>query len=558
MLRQFYLQPQKEEGMLHRHITTPIFYPNASPHLGHLYSSLLADVQHRWNELSNPSNPSYNKFTTGTDEHGLKIQQAAGKVKLEPRQFVDTLVPRFKDLDRVYDINYTKFIRTTEPSHIRNVEKLWDKIQERGYIYPGSHSGWYSVSDETFYPESKVIKVTEDKYINTETNNEVTYHKETNYFFALSRFQEKLEELLSRPGFVWPESKRIQLLRDLNKGNLADLSVSRPANRLSWAVPVPNDPTQSVYVWFDALMNYISALGPMEEMNSNPWWSQTTHIIGKDIMKFHCWYWPSFLWAADLPLPKRVIVHDHWLSQGTKMSKSLGNVVDPMKISSQFGTDIVRWSLLENSQLDQDNNFQTDQVIACRNMFVDKWGNLIQRCCNKNNPERFNLQRSVQVTAKDINNPEDLLLLWKDIMSPDHDIGLVKKVLDKLNDFQSCLDERIQSFQYNHILKDVWNIIDQLNIIIQTFKPWDKTLSTPQRDLIIYLAMDITRILCISTQPIIPNLSNRFLDRLDIQSEKRSLLDAEFGIDHNYGARANTSSMSLPIERKVASYEYKS
>lgn len=555
---------------IYRHITTPIFYPNASPHLGHLYSSLLADVQHRWNQLQ-----LYNsKFTTGTDEHGLKIQQAAIKNGYDdPLKFVDTLAPKFKSLDFQYDINYTNFIRTTDIKHIENVKKLWEKCYQNGHIYKDIHQGWYSVSDETFYPDSKIVKLENDdknvKYINTETNNEVTYHKETNYFFKLSEFQNRLIELHSREGpnaWIFPESKRLTLLNELKSRDISDLSISRPSERLSWAISVPNDSTQSIYVWFDALTNYISSLGPLENLcnsknnnnnNNNmiEYWSQTTHIIGKDIMKFHCWYWPSFLLSAGLPLPKRVIIHDHWLSQGVKMSKSLGNVVDPMELPSQYGKDIVRWSILENSQLDHDNNFKYEDLLKCRNMFISKWGNLINRCCNAKS--KFNLSRAVNKTCGNISNKDDFLDIWQEQSLSPVENEQVDSIFKQLESLQETYSAKMERFEYNHIIKDIWQLIDQLNLFIQTTKPWDKTITNQIRqDAIIFLTMDVSRILSILTQPMIPKLSNRFLDRVDVSPERRSFRDAKFGVDHTYGANANDSSKNVPIERKVASYEY--
>ena len=540
-------------SLLCRHITTPIFYPNASPHLGHLYSSLLADVQFRWNRFKGRDT----KFTTGTDEHGLKIQQAALKNGFkDPLQFVDSLVPQFKQLDENYAINYTTFIRTTQQNHIDNVKRLWEICQEEGYIYEDTHQGWYSVSDETFYPESKVVKQDNGKYLNTETNNEVTFHQEINYFFKLSAFQEQLIDLHSKTGsgaWVYPESKRIQLLNELKTTPLQDLSISRPSERLSWAIPVPNDPKQSVYVWFDALTNYISALSPIDNISTNQYWPHTTHIIGKDIMKFHCWYWPSFLMAAQLPLPRRVVVHDHWLSHGVKMSKSLGNVIDPMTLTKKYGRDIVRWAILENSQVEHDNNFKYDDVAKCRSMFVSKWGNLINRCCNAKS--KFNLGRAVTQTCQNIYNEVDFVQAWES-QYPDTETHQLESIFVQLRLLQDQFDMRMDYFQYNHILRDIWKLIDQINLFIQTTKPWDRILPHVKQDKIIFLAMDICRVMAIYSQPFIPQLSNLLLDRIDVSPENRSIKYAIFGSDHSYGLDANDASKSVPIQREVAEYEY--
>lgn len=334
------------------HITSPIFYPNAKPHLGHLYSSLLCDVQCRWNKLLGKDT----LFTTGTDEHGLKIQSAAEQKGYQnPKEFVDQLCKHFIELDRTADIEFTRFIRTTDPDHVENTKKLWTLCWENGHIYKGEHKGWYSVSDETFYPDSKVVTANEDgelkpfdgifdpncKYVNTESGNEVVYQTETNYFFRLSAFQKPLIEFMRRnPTFIHPPSRYAQILRELENNKLNDLSVSRPTSRLQWGISVPQDDSQKIYVWFDALCNYITSIGGIDAVkgdaksvrglhntgniieNPRNWWENTTHLVGKDIIKFHTIYWPAFLMGANLPMPKQVVVHGHWLSGGVKMSKS--------------------------------------------------------------------------------------------------------------------------------------------------------------------------------------------------------------------------------------------
>lgn len=537
------------------HITTPIFYPNAKPHLGHLYSSLLCDVFHRWQLLTGKQS----LFTTGTDEHGLKIQLASEKNNFaNPRDFVDKLYKDFIQLDTACDIQFTRFIRTTDPDHEENVIKLWNLCYRNGYIYQGEHKGWYSVSDETFYPESKVVKDprNDGKFINTETNNEVIYQSETNYFFKLSEFRERLQHLmLENPNFIYPEAKRQEISRELQNGmEFHDLSISRPSSRLKWGIDVPQDPTQKVYVWFDALCNYITSVGGIDSIltgspphyvkntSAREWWQNTTHLIGKDIIKFHTIYWPSFLIAAGLPLPKQIVVHSHWLSNGVKMSKSLGNVVDPLLMIDHYGADAMRWFLLENSQLEQDGDFQENKLHSSREMLVSKWGNLINRCCSP----KFNVHRAVLLFTSENNRTGDHYLaeLFKDQPTIKTQI---EQLISKLNTVPQMMNERLNSFQTRPVLRFVWSIIDDANTLMQNAQPW--AISGEQQDAIIYLCMETSRILSILCQPIIPKLSANLLDRIDVSPDRRSLPFAKIYSDNSYGQGSNLKGREVPIQR---------
>ncbi|CCD24517.1 methionine--tRNA ligase MSM1 NDAI_0D02030 [Naumovozyma dairenensis CBS 421] len=550
------------------HITTPIFYPNAKPHLGHLYSSLLCDVFHRWNQMKNV--PSL--FTTGTDEHGLKIQMAAEKNGFtNPKFFVDKLYQDFISLDQHFNIKFTRFIRTTDPDHIKNVEQLWNLCLNNGFIYKGEHNGWYSISDETFYPESKIIKDphNNDKYINTETNNEVFFQSEENYFFKLSTFQEKLIHLISDPNSkfqIYPESKRKQILKELQNGTpLQDLSISRSSSRLKWGIQVPNDPSQKIYVWFDALCNYITSIGGInallitrntssgntttepttihEGIDSKVWWSNTTHLIGKDIMKFHTVYWPSFLMAAGLPLPKQVVIHNHWISDGLKMSKSLGNVVDPIMMANKYGADIVRWYLLENSKLDEDGDFQELKLKSLRSLLVSKWGNLINRCCGK----KFNISRAVQIFTS-TENSQDVLSICDD--DPELQTAM-KNIISELEELPMLMDTKLVCFEPGAALRKIWSIINFANTFVQIAAPWNKT--GIQQDVVIFLCMETSRIIAILTQPIIPDLSKHLLDFMKVSNDRRSLSFAKLKTDDSYGFNMNDKSDDVPIPREVES-----
>lgn len=542
------------------HVTTPIFYPNAKPHLGHLYSSLLCDVFHRWQVLTGKDS----LLTTGTDEHGLKIQIASEKNGYSsPRDFVDRLYKDFIKLDEASNVQFTRFIRTTDPDHVANVAKLWELCRDRGFIYRGEHKGWYSVSDETFYPESKVVRSPTDstKYINTETNNEVVYQTENNYFFKLSAFKDKLiSHIHANRSFIYPEAKRTQILKELEgEGSLQDLSVSRPSSRLKWGIEVPGDSSQRVYVWFDALCNYVTSIGGIESLLANEtpatnllhsieyprvpssqWWQNTTHVIGKDIIRFHTIYWPAFLMAAGLPLPKNVVVHSHWLSNGVKMSKSLGNVVDPLLMINYYGADPMRWFLLENAQLEEDGDFQESKLHNTRELLVSKWGNLINRCCGS----KFNLHRAVNTFASNENISVTSVFDTEPVIKEE-----VEQLLSAISVLPRLMDGHMNQFQTRLALKGVWSIIDRTNAFMQAAKPWARGGS--QQDAIIFVCMEISRILSILCQPIIPELASRFLDRVDVSPVRRTLAYAKLYADDSYGQHANEKGRELPLQRKA-------
>ncbi|KAH3899102.1 related to Methionine--tRNA ligase, mitochondrial [Saccharomycodes ludwigii] len=552
------------------HITTPIFYPNAKPHLGHLYTGLLSDVRGRWSKL----NQVNTKFITGTDEHGLKIQNAALKAHVTPQKFVDNLCLEFKKLDSKGWIDYTRFIRTTDTDHIQNVIELWKKCFAKGFIYKGQHKGWYSISDETFYPESQVVEVlpngkeiplnksevfdqdniTNRSFINTESRNKVVYQSEINYFFKLSEFKCKLIDYIrfENPDFIKPEMRKEQILKELESSKeLQDLSISRPAARLTWAIEVPNDPSQKIYVWFDALCNYITSIGSVQSLTKNEgdpinikWWENTTHVIGKDIIKFHAIYWPAFLMAAGLPLPKQIYVHGHWLSNGVKMSKSLGNVVDPIAMIDYYGVDPVRWYILENSCLEADGDFIESQLWQTRELLVSKWGNLITRCCSP----KFDLKRAVGKFSGNTDNNSSIFLelcsryLEKDL-APTY-----TKLLNDLEVLPALMDNYITNFNMQQALKLLWSILNDTNTFIQTTEPWKCKDNQDKQDLIIYLAVEVSRILSILSQPVIPQLSAQFLDRIKVSPERRGLEYAALGKDDNYGVACNKKG-AMPITR---------
>ena len=311
-----------DDGVSPFEITTPIYYVKDKPHIGHAYTSLACDVIARFMRLSGREV----FFLSGTDEHGQKVEESAKKKGMDPQDFVDEVSISFRELLSSMNISNDKFIRTTDPEHKTAIQYLWQKMVENGYIYLGSYEGWYSVRDECYYTESELVDG------KAPTGSEVVWQaKEPSYFFKLSAFEDKLLELYEKnPDFIAPESRKNEVVGFV-KGGLRDLSISRTSFR--WGVPVPGDDDHVMYVWIDALANYISALGyPNDETNFNKFWPANLHIVGKDILRFHAVYWPAFLMAANLPVPKRLFAHGWWTKDGEKISKSLGNVIDPMEL----------------------------------------------------------------------------------------------------------------------------------------------------------------------------------------------------------------------------------
>eukprot|EP01119_Soliformovum_irregulare_P018736 TRINITY_DN5799_c0_g2_i1.p1 TRINITY_DN5799_c0_g2~~TRINITY_DN5799_c0_g2_i1.p1 ORF type:complete len:391 (-),score=71.39 TRINITY_DN5799_c0_g2_i1:920-2092(-) len=318
-------------------ITTPIFYVNSSPHIGHLYSALIADCLARWNRIKGNDV----LLTTGTDEHGMKIQQAAEKAGISPQEFCDNYSAEFQNLFQKANISNDDFIRTTAPRHEKAVSEMWRRLRDKDLIYLGKYEGWYSVPDEAFLTEDQVTTIDDTvnggfTKISIESGHRVDWVVEHNYRFKLEEFQQKLlHHYKTHPDTIVPNSKYNEVIALLSKG-LPDLSISRIGSRVRWGLKVPDDPTQSVYVWLDALTNYLTVTGFPDEGFEKKWPAQY-HVIGKDILKFHAIYWPAFLMGVGLPLPRKIVTHGHWTVNRVKMSKSLGNVISPETLFQEYG-----------------------------------------------------------------------------------------------------------------------------------------------------------------------------------------------------------------------------
>ncbi|NCW80162.1 MAG: methionine--tRNA ligase, partial [Pelagibacteraceae bacterium] len=354
-------------------MTTPIYYPSAKPHMGHAYSSISADVIARFKRLQD-----YKVFfLTGTDEHGQKIQKAAEKEKKTPLEFCDQISKIFLDLCSILNLSNTDFIRTTEKRHYDTVQHLWNLLQKNDEIYLSKYSGWYSVSDEAFYSQDEIEEVDGIKR-NIASGSPVEWVEEESYFFRLSKWTEPLIKFYKEnPDFIQPESRRNEVVKFVESG-LKDLSISRTS--FNWGIPVPNDDKHIMYVWMDALTNYISATNYFSKENNNNFWPADIHIIGKDILRFHAVYWPAFLMAAKINLPKKVFGHGWILSGEEKMSKSKGNILDPIEIINEFGLDELRYYLMKEVIYGQDGKINLENLKNCINSdLANNIGNLSQR-----------------------------------------------------------------------------------------------------------------------------------------------------------------------------------
>ncbi len=350
------------------YVTTPLYYVNDTPHIGHAYTTILADVLARYHRIM--GDEVY--FLTGTDEHGQKVQDAAEKRNVEPKVHVDEYVKRFQDLWRKLNIEYNGFIRTTEPRHTERVTKLLNTLFEKDEIYLDEYEGLYSVSEERFVTEKEVE---EGDF------RQIKKLKEKNYFFRMSNYQDKLiKHIKDHPDFIKPETRKNEILGFLRKP-LNDLCISRPKSRLSWGIAIPFDTEYVTYVWFDALLNYITAIGwGSDEEPFSTWWPADYHLMGKDILTTHAVYWPTMLMAADLALPQSIFAHGWWLMEDSKMSKSLGNVIDPLKLIDEYGVDSVRYYLMRDMVLGMDASFTMDSFIKRYNAdLANDYGNLVNR-----------------------------------------------------------------------------------------------------------------------------------------------------------------------------------
>ena len=475
------------------YITTPIYYPSANPHMGHAYSSIVADFFARFKRID-----GYKvHFLTGTDEHGLKIQRAAENKKIDPLKFCDEISQTFRDLSKTLNLTNTDFIRTTEQRHIKSVQNLWDKLKENDEIYLSKYSGWYSVSDEAFYNEDELEEIA-GKKIAISSGSTVEWVDEESFFFRLSKWEKPLLKFYEdNPDFICPESKRNEVISFVKNG-LKDLSISRKS--FSWGIKVPNNDDHVIYVWLDALTNYLSALNypdTDDELFKN-FWPASLHLIGKDILRFHAVYWPAFLLAAKIELPKKVYGHGWILSGEEKMSKSKGNILDPIDIIKRYGLDPLRYYLIKEVSFGNDGNISQDRLEDCINSdLANNYGNLCQRVT------------SFAVKNCDSKIPEKIDFMKQDL-----------EILNKFELNKEIIRKKIDEQNINFYIEFIVNSLFDANKYFNDQEPWNQKNNKIRLNTIVYTTLEIVRKLSFLLYPIIPNSSLKALNIFDIKESQ--------------------------------------
>ena len=491
------------------YITTPIYYPSGKPHMGHAYSSIIADVFARFKRLE-----GYKVlFLTGTDEHGLKIQREAEKNNKEPKLFCDELSKKFKDLSKVLNLSNDDFIRTTENRHHRSVEKLWNKLVDSGDIYLDKYSGWYSISDEAFYDEDE-IKEVEGRKVSISSGSKVEWVEEESFFFKLSAWsKDLLKHYEVNQDFISPKSRRNEVIKFVEKG-LKDLSVSRTS--FSWGIKVPKNNKHVIYVWLDALTNYLSALNyaDLNDEKYKTFWPANIHIIGKDILRFHAIYWPAFLLAAKIPLPNKVFGHGWILSDDKKMSKSVGNILDPIEIIKNYGTDQLRYYLVKEVSLGNDGSVSMQNLCNCiNNDLANNYGNLCQRVFS--------------FIKKNCSNK-----IPKFDSLSDEDNKLLNDLKDNIPNLINLMNEQ----NLNDYIKNVINYSFNANKYFNDSEPWKTKNSNPNKmQSIIHTICEHIKNISILLSPIIPIASDKVLNSMNVKKEERFIdqIKKFNGFDHN-------------------------
>ena len=475
------------------YITTPIYYPSAKPHMGHAYSSIIADFFARFKKIDGFKV----HFLTGTDEHGLKIQRAAEKKGIDTLDFCNEISQTFRNLSKTLNLTNTDFIRTTEDRHKKTVQHLWTELVNNGDIYLSKYSGWYSVSDEAFYNDDE-IEEHDGKKIAISSKSTVEWMDEESYFFKLSKWEKPLLDFYkNNPDFISPESRKNEVISFVKNG-LKDLSVSRKS--FSWGIKVPEDNNHVIYVWLDALTNYISALNypDKKEKLFKQFWPASLHLIGKDILRFHAIYWPAFLLAAKIELPKKVYGHGWILSDDEKMSKSKGNILDPLEIIDQYGLDPLRYYLIKEVSFGNDGNISQDRLEDCINSdLANNFGNLCQR-----------------VTAFTIKNCEGKIPT--EIEFNKDDFSILDKYKNNIDEIRNKIDKQ----DLNYYIEYIVNSLFEANKYFNDQEPWKKKDDKKRLNTIVFTSLEIVRKISFMLYPIIPESSLKALAIFDIKEDQ--------------------------------------
>ncbi|MFQ3306954.1 MAG: methionyl-tRNA synthetase [Candidatus Midichloriaceae bacterium] len=471
------------------YITTPIYYVNDIPHIGHAYTNIVADVIARFKKLD-----GFNvKFITGTDEHGQKVEKSAKKLNLEPQKFVDKIAQNFINLSKDLNLINNDFIRTTELRHKNFVSDIWKKLEDKKQIYLDKYAGWYSIRDEAYYADSELIDG------KAPTGADVEWIEESSYFFKLSEWEDRLLEFYDKnPEFIKPIGRRNEVISFVKSG-LQDLSISRTA--FKWGIKVPNNSDHVIYVWMDALFNYMSVLGN----ESSEFWPANLHIVGKDILRFHAVYWPAFLMAADLAVPNQIFAHGWWTNEGQKISKSVGNTIDPYELINDYGLDYFRYYLIKEVTLGDDGNFLKTSFIERVNAeLVNKLGNLMHRTTNfiyKNCDKK--IPAPSQYTSED-----------KDILS---------KAYNTIEGLRKFIDQQM----LRQSLESIIELVSDANSYIDSEAPWRlKKTDVDRMNTVLYVLSEVIRVIGIVMQPFTPDSASKILDYFNVNERDFSIIES--------------------------------
>lgn len=490
------------------YITTPIFYVNASPHIGHAYTTLACDVIARFKRLD-----GYDvHFLTGTDEHGQKVEKSAYNDGISPQEFTDKVSVTFREMVKKLNISNDDFIRTTEARHKKTVLDIWNKLVASGNIYLDKYSGWYSVRDESFYNESELIDG------KAPTGADVEWVEEESYFFKLSAWQEKLLQFYENNAeFILPQSRRNEVVSFVRSG-LHDLSVSRTT--FNWGIPIPGNEKHVMYVWLDALVNYLSAV---DTKDLSKFWPCDVHMVGKDILRFHAVYWPAFLMAANIELPKRIFAHGWLVVSGEKMSKSLGNVITPDSLLEQFGLDYTRYFLIREMSYGNDSNFNLDLLTTRINAeLCNNIGNLSQRTLS------FIFKNCEGKLAASPN--------FTDI-----DEKLMQEAYAVIEKLRKDIDIQALQSAFEHVVR----LGSLANEYIDIQAPWNLRKTDPERmEVVLYVLAEVIRVIAILLQAIVPDSAAKILDTLKVENRSFSTLNKEHAL--TYGTVINEPKAVFP------------
>ena len=479
----------------HFTISTAISYPNAEPHIGHAYEAIATDALARFKRLD--GHPVY--FMTGVDVHGLKMKQTADKQGITPLELAEKNTAKFKDMLAGLNVSYDDFISTREPRHAESVSEIWRRMEKAGDIYLAGYKGWYSVRDEAYYAESETVLGANNVRLGPQ-GTPVEWTEEQTYFFRLSKYEKKLLKLYEeKPGFLLPAERRNEIVSFV-KGGLQDLSISRTT--FDWGIPVPDAPGHIMYVWIDALTNYVTASG-FPKVRSKAWkerWPASLHVIGKDITRFHAVYWPAFLMSAKIPLPDRVFSHGFLYNKGEKMSKSVGNVVAPLAMAETYGADPVRYFFLREVPFGQDGSFTHEAIVNRINAdLANDLGNLAQR--------------SLSMIAKNCGSQIPEPGNFADVDAP-----LLEAALGMLPACREAMDRQA----IHKAIEAIWHVVAMANRYFAAQEPWALKKTDPKRmGTILYVTAEIVRRVAILSQPYIPASAAKFLDQLGVPSGER-------------------------------------